>query len=154
MFSGGIGDRESGWFGLMGQKLFVAVDECDTDGLARLMQDNELSSHVNDLDGDGFGLLHHLAMGSGAYATNESRAAAVPLLDVLLAGGADLDLRNQMQETPLILAAMYGSVRVTEYLLKHGARADLCDWSGHTAMARTERCKGTADDKVGRVYSS
>ena len=140
-----LGCTESDWEGLPAKELFLAVRERKIDVLERLLKgDAALLRQVDSLDGDGFGLLHHIAMARSP----SNREAAVQLMDLLLASGASIDLRNKMQETALIIATMYGNLTVAEYLLSNGARADLSDWSGKSALARVERAHASVEDKA------
>ena len=62
-----------------------------TDELQRLLsEDTGLASRVNDLDGDGFGLLHNIAYHN----------ASLEAIDVILGHGGDINLRNgELKET-------------------------------------------------------
>lgn len=90
-----------------------------------------LDELLTDEDHEGFALLHCCAM-AGACRTTE----------ILLDAGAAIDVRNvPHSETPLIISAIYAA-QVGEILLRRGARADICDWSGKTALSRLEDPKG------------
>ncbi|MDH3285529.1 MAG: ankyrin repeat domain-containing protein [Acidobacteriota bacterium] len=60
--------------------------------------------------------------------------AGVQLVDLLAARGADLDARNRMGNTPLIIASAQGRRDVVETLLRHGADPDLRGDQRRTAL--------------------
>ena len=123
---------ESSWYGHPARRLFIAQRDSDVDELRRLVAEPTLRAQLNSLDGDTFGLLHLIAMRSA----NERQIVSADLIDVLVGAGADVDIRNRMGETPLILSAMYGNGRAFERLLHHGARTDRTDAYGNTALAK------------------
>jgi len=64
---------------------------------------------------------------------------------VLLENGLDIDAQNIDGRTPLMLAALSGDEKLTEYLLEYGADKVLKDNSGQTAIdlgikSRNEKC--------------
>jgi tetratricopeptide (TPR) repeat protein len=123
-----LGCTESDYEGLPAQALFLAVKRKQPAELKRLLG-TQLSARVNDLDGDGFGLLHTIAYG-GHDAT---------MIDTVVEAGGDVDVRNRdFKETPLIIAVMYGHETAVQRLLHHGARADISDWHGTTALTRAQ----------------
>ena len=124
-----VGCAESDWHGLPARSLFIAQKDSDVAELRRLLAD---PTQIDTLDNDTFGLLHHIAMRSSA----SGKRSSAQLIDVLVEAGADINVRNRMAETPLILAAMYGNTDAFERLLHHGARTDRCDSHGTTALAR------------------
>jgi tetratricopeptide (TPR) repeat protein len=123
---------ESGWYGHPARRLFIAQRDSNVDELRRLVAEPTLRAQLNSLDGDTFGLLHLIAMRSA----NERQTVSADLIDVLVGAGADVDIRNRMGETPLIISAMYGNVQAFERLLHHGARTDRTDAYGNTALAK------------------
>ena len=127
-----LGCCESNWEGLPARDLFLALKNRRTDELRRLIiTDASLAARVNDVDGDGFGLLHNIAYHNGE----------VDAIDTLVEFGAEVNLRNRFQESPLHLAVMYERVAIADRLLTHGARADLSDWHGTTTLMRAKELK-------------
>ncbi|KAI9016684.1 hypothetical protein DFJ74DRAFT_770284 [Hyaloraphidium curvatum] len=86
-----------------------AVSAGDAAALAALLDDGGLRA-IDDRDEDTFTLLHLCAF-------YDARACAELLLD----RGADIEAKNKMAETPLILGCFY-SPDVAELLLDRGAR--------------------------------
>ena len=60
--------------------------------------------------------------------------------EALCAHGAELDTRDDSQETPLILAAAYGHPKVCAMLLALGADPSLKDEDGDTALDSARLC--------------
>ena len=54
--------------------------------------------------------------------------------EALCAHGAELDTRDDYQNTPLICAALNGRTKICEMLLALGADPSLKDWNGKTAL--------------------
>ena len=54
--------------------------------------------------------------------------------EALCAHGAELDTRDNYQQTPLIFAAQQGSTKICEMLLALGADPSLKDQGGRTAL--------------------
>jgi ankyrin repeat protein len=67
-------------------------------------------------------------------------------VEKLLEGGADVNARGRNGLTPLMCAAIHGHLRAMEVLLRRGARKDLKDDHGKTALdyAREHRWKAIA----------
>ncbi|MCP5373561.1 MAG: ankyrin repeat domain-containing protein [Hyphomicrobiales bacterium] len=56
----------------------------------------------------------------------------------ILAAGTDVNCRDQDRQTALMIAAEGGSLDASRVLLAHGARVDVRDVFGHTAMDRAQ----------------
>jgi tetratricopeptide (TPR) repeat protein len=137
-----IGCIESDFQDLPARRLFMCVSNrrarvADLEEL--LSAEAPLAAMVNDVDGDSFGLLHHLAYGRSDPA----------MIDVLVRHGADVNLRGcGHDETPLVLAALYCRLGAVERLLEHCARTDPTDCHGHTALARARQERGPNPDQT------
>ena len=70
------------------------------------------------------------------------------MVRVLLDRGSDIEARNSMKETAMILAAIY-STECTELLLERGAKVDVVDWSGHSPLSRAKEKLDFARSKGG-----
>ncbi len=88
----------------------------------------ERGAPVNALDVDGLTPLLHLSK-------TRSKADPIPVMELLAAGGADLDARDEKQSTLLMYFARQGKTEAVRWLLAHGADRD----------ARNERGKAAAD---------
>lgn len=75
-----------------------------------------------------------------------ARAGDFKMARVLIAFGADVNLRNDEGTTPLMLASRYGHTEVVELLLKEGADTSLRNSKGYTSLdlARMFRHEQTA----------
>eukprot|EP00961_Rhodomonas_salina_P258589 3494627-Rhodomonas_salina.4 len=125
---------ENDWAGFPARDIFIAVRDKKFARLKEVLKTKR--DRVNDLDSgdDGrWGVLHYLC-------AKPSYEAAY--IDLLVEHGADVNLRNHTQETPLMLAVIYENVRAAECLLKHGARPECSDWCGRTALARAKQKRG------------
>ena len=69
-----------------------------------------LGFHSHDWEMVGWQFIHNLAM----------RGCTEAVVDFLVVQGADLQVKNNLGETPLCLAAMYGNVGMVRALLRHG----------------------------------
>ncbi|CAF1132215.1 unnamed protein product, partial [Didymodactylos carnosus] len=91
---------------------------------------------INAYDQDGFTALHLACL-----------QKQEKLVDVLIKWHANLNLRNKLkfikplEETPLIIAAIYNHFNIVEKLLMNGAKADCCDIHGYTALTRAKQGK-------------
>lgn len=56
------------------------------------------------------------------------------LVDLLIKKGANINVRNDLQRTPLHLAAKSGSKNVAEMLINNGADINVIDMNGDTPM--------------------
>jgi serine/threonine-protein phosphatase 6 regulatory ankyrin repeat subunit B len=52
----------------------------------------------------------------------------------LLENGANVDSKDTLGTTPLIIASNNGNYEIVELLLKYGATIDITDKRGHSAM--------------------
>jgi len=80
--------------------------------------------------------------GAGAsvlhYAVMRGR---MPMIDLLLSRGADVNSRTRMGTTPLHTAALYARVEVAELLIDAGADVNAQSASGVTALAMAEAAR-------------
>ncbi len=80
--------------------------------------------------------------GAGAsvlhYAVMRGR---MPMIDLLLSRGADVNSRTRMGTTPLHTAALYARVEVAELLIDSGADVNAQSASGVTALAMAEAAR-------------
>ena len=106
-----IGCVESGWQGLPGRELFLAVRDGDCEMLETLLA--ESGADIDGCDNDHYFLLHHCV--SSAPVANASS-----LISILATHRADLNARTSDDETPLILAAAQGGHEAATALLAHG----------------------------------
>ena len=67
--------------------------------------------------------------GSGSFGQ-----MAVPIAKALLAGGADVNLRDQGGKTPLLLAAREGQNDMVAFLIENGADVNLVSNSQRSAL--------------------
>lgn len=63
-----------------------------------------------------------------------SKAMILTLIDLLIAGKANLDLQNEKKETALILSARFGQTAIAQKLITAGANLDLQNKQGKTAL--------------------
>jgi hypothetical protein len=89
MFGGGTRNCDMyDWEGHPARELFLAAKNNKASKLRALLKSNELCAHVNDLDGEGAGLLHHVCFDRMKYKPK--------IMEVLLEHGADINLRSDM----------------------------------------------------------
>lgn len=73
------------------------------------------------------------------YAVMKENPPATAIITMLLEHGADIDAGGPPGRagrlTPLILAARWGNIRNVQLLLEHGAKTDIRDCTGRTAVA-------------------
>ena len=92
MFGGGP-CSDTNWRGSPARSLFIACRNTDAEELERHLQDPALSALIDELDGDGWGPIHHLAMGPQSA---DGWRASARALETLLDGGANIDARNRV----------------------------------------------------------
>jgi ankyrin repeat protein len=97
---------------------------------------------VNDLDRDGWGVLHHLA---------SKKCPNLAMLMMLIGFGADINLRSSMGETPLIIASHYCHAEGTKLLLQLGAAADVEDNNENSALKRAKASYMATSDEAQRA---
>lgn len=56
------------------------------------------------------------------------------LIDLILDAGADIDARNTRHKTPLMVAASYSHTESVKTLIRRGAKVNLKDENGNTAL--------------------
>jgi ankyrin repeat protein/truncated hemoglobin YjbI len=86
----------------------------------------ERCAQVNALDEDGLTPLLHLSK-------TRSKADPIPVMELLVASGANVDARNEMQTTLLMYFARQGKPEPVRWLLDHGADRNARNKSGQTA---------------------
>ncbi|KAG2454880.1 hypothetical protein HYH02_000711 [Chlamydomonas schloesseri] len=112
-------------------------------------------ARVNGRDATGYTALHH------ALAHNP----VLDLAEVLITeGGADINAQDRFGTYPLISTCMSGAVEAARLLVKHGARPDLPDNDGCTALQRSRynpaiqkiiyRAREQVPDKAARTCAS
>ncbi len=60
------------------------------------------------------------------------------IIDVLVAGGADLNDKNYLGETPLIMAMRNQEARIASHLIEIGADVNASDYNGKTVLYHAE----------------
>ena len=64
------------------------------------------------------------------------------IIEALVEAGADINARNYLGETPLIMAVLSNdNTRIFSQLLASGADTSICDWQGHNVMEYARREK-------------
>ena len=107
--------------------LFAAVVRCDTATVQKAVEANP-GLVTTARENQGATLLHDAA-----------NRNCGPLVDYLLAKGADPNATKDDGVTPLDLAGMKGEVAVMGQLVAHGARVNQRDHMGWTALDRAEK---------------
>ena len=132
---------EGDWAGLDAGPIFRAVKQRDCCELAELLEDPSNRRKLDDTDGDDVGALHILALNDPSYQD------AIEIVEAFKNAGADLNIRSNRDETPLAMAACYGSYGVIRALVESGALIHTADSAGRTPLTRAEKFieKGWAD---------
>jgi ankyrin repeat protein len=86
----------------------------------------ERGAQANALDDDGLAPLLHLS-------NTRSKADPIPVMELLAAGGANLDARDEAFGTLLMYFARQGKAEPVPWLLAHGADRNARNKSGKTA---------------------
>lgn len=64
------------------------------------------------------------------------------VIEALVEAGADINARNHLGETPLIMAVLQNeNTRIFSQLISSGADITICDWQGHNVMEYARREK-------------
>ena len=92
----------------------MAANKGYTD-VADLLMHNEASLDIRDRKG-GWTALHHAV-----------RHIQISLLKSLLGSHAEVNIANDIGQTPLMMAANAGCTNVADLLIQGGARLDICD---------------------------
>lgn len=88
-------------------------------------------------------LIHEITMSGGSIITDigprakeaELEAYYRPIVQLLIARGADVNAQDNAGETSLLKAARYGKTWLAALLLKAGARSDITDKKGETPLS-------------------
>ena len=142
------GCMETEWRGLPAAPIFNAAYKGNVAELVRLLEDPEMRSRVNDLDGDKSGILHGVAFSSVVL------GVAADVVNAVVDAGGDVNLKNGTEETPLQMAVLYEQVELAKALLDRGARVDLADWKGDGPVPTAQKlCKhsGKAGERCCQV---
>lgn len=101
--------------------VFRATENGQMNAVEVLLENNALISVRNRV---GWTALHHAAF-----------CGYEEIVEAMVKHGGDVEIRNNEEETPIMLAACYGKVGAVKVLLQNGARADCCDWRGRSVLA-------------------
>jgi len=124
----------TGFSGFLEARLRVAACQGDTKKVERLLW---LGINVNAIDDEGASPLMLVEACKGDVVTSR-----VELVELLIAKGADVNLRNSEGRTALMYAARNGDTPALNALLKSGASVNITDNGGETALtkAATSSC--------------
>ncbi len=115
-------------------------------GMSPLMLASQYNTHVVVLKA----LLHdgaNIHAVEPKYRSNALHLAAnkcsnPKIIEALIDAGADINARNYLGETPLIMAVQANdNTRIFSELLSCGADINICDWQGHNVMEYARREK-------------
>ena len=95
--------------------------------IVRLLLDAGADVHAKGTE-TGFSALHCAVAHPPIVEAN-----GVKLIEMLLARGADVDVKSFGGETPLMFAAWFNNGGAVRFLIKKGARMDVADRLGRTA---------------------
>ena len=131
--------------------LFIAVRNLNLTLLHSMLvnRKSSLRSHVNDLDENGWGLLHYLAISIDKGATMAMYDEALDTI-IFVAGG-DVNLTSSKNETALLLAAHCGNHEFAMALLKY--RPDIKMYDNDARSALTVAQDRVKDGEVTRRKS-
>lgn len=125
----------------------TALHNARTSAVAQALIDG--GATVDVLNDRGFSpLLHHIL-----NIEHRGGPAQLPLIQVLVKAGADVQLRNLSRQPLLHAAILMGDVSVVTELLLHGADWRACDALGHDALsiARANQLKKTSGPEIVRA---
>jgi ankyrin repeat protein len=94
---------------------------------------------------------------SGAGATPLHYAAMrgkMPIIELLIARGADVNAPSRTGATPLHTAVAYSKSEAAEFLLRNGARIDAASQSGATPLAVAEAARNQSLAELLRRYGA
>ena len=106
--------------------ILAAAEGGDLDAVARLLEKDSRLAGARNADGET--VLHQAAGG------RRGEEAALPIVRLVLAGGAEADALNASGQSPLLYAAYAGYGRVVELLVGKGAAVDRRDTHGRTPL--------------------
>ena len=110
---------------------------CDLKTFKTLLQS---SKHLHELTSKGAGLIH--------LACEKDSGASIDIISTLIDAGIDVNMRNKIQETPLILAADAARIDKLELLLARGADPSASDDYGYDAVTTAAQV-----GEIGILYS-
>ncbi|GFY98412.1 ankyrin repeat family protein [Actinidia rufa] len=105
--------------------LHVAASSGHAEVVKMLSAADPSVSGINSTDEEGWAPLH-----------SASSSGKVEIVDILLSGGADVNLKNDGGRTALHYAASKGWLKIAEILISHGANINLKDKIGCTPLHR------------------
>jgi len=134
--------------------LFLAASRRDAALVVSLLQHGaeKYRLGVDELDGDGAGVLHNLALYSDL-----TEGDAETIVQAFKDAGADLDLKGGSMmagETPLHVAACYGHFAMVKALIDAGAKADICDKFGKTPLDKSTDIKSPDGERTTELIQS
>jgi ankyrin repeat protein len=100
----------------------------------------ELGADVNAIDRMGGTALHAAIQRGSTRYWDVIHGPNVPVLELLIKHGAQVNVRNLQNETPLHGAASYGNANAVELLLRNGADVKALDNAGRTPLHEAAEC--------------
>ncbi len=115
-------------------------------GLSPLMLASQYNTHVVVLKAllkDGADLFAvEPKYRSNALHLAANKCSNPKVIEALVEAGADINARNYLGETPLIMAVLQNdNTRIFSQLIASGADINICDWQGHNVMEYARREK-------------
>jgi len=127
---------QTGWTALM-----LASAMCQV-GAVRNLLDWGARVDLEDREGDSA-----LMGAAAAFCSSEAgRQAQVAIIQLLIRHGADPNARNHIGETPLMTLTTYGNLAAVQVLLSSGARTELRDQNGRSALDYARQALKTYND--------
>jgi Domain of unknown function (DUF6438)/Ankyrin repeats (many copies) len=127
---------QTGWTALM-----LASAMCQV-GAVRKLLDWGARVDLEDREGDSA-----LMGAAAAFCSPEGgRQAQVAIIQLLIQHGADPNARNRIGETPLMTVTTYGNIAALRALLNSGARPELRDQNGRSALDYARQSLKTYND--------